>query len=127
MHFCCVRFFLFFIVFNKKRNVSCYLYLLVVVLFSSSGVSQCRWIRVPMIVYSTHVVTALLCIYHHIFLHDFSKDEIVGPKTMKDRLVLGLFYLPYFIVPVILLIDSLFHPIYRESVTARTKNDKKYR
>lgn len=80
-----------------------------------------------MIVYSTHVVTALLCIYHHIFLHDFSKDEIPGPKTLKDRLVLGLFYLPYFVVPIILLIDSLFHPIYRESVTVRKRNDKKYR
>ncbi|XP_045172619.2 sigma intracellular receptor 2-like [Mercenaria mercenaria] len=82
------------------------------------GVSNNRWIRIPMIVYSTHVVTALLCIYHHIFLHDFSKDELPGPQNMNGRLILGLFYFPYFIVPVILLIDSLFHPIYKEKVTS---------
>lgn len=78
------------------------------------GVSKNRWIRIPMIVYSSHVTTILTCIYHHLFLHDFSRDEFPGPKDMKERLTLGLLYFPYFIVPIMLLIDSLFSSVYRD-------------
>ncbi|XP_045173149.2 sigma intracellular receptor 2-like [Mercenaria mercenaria] len=81
------------------------------------GVSKNRWIRIPLIVYSTHVTTVLICIYHHLFLHDFSKDDLPGPKTTRDRVILGLIYFPYFIVPVMLLIDALFSSVYRTEPT----------
>ncbi|XP_060569277.1 sigma intracellular receptor 2-like [Ruditapes philippinarum] len=83
-----------------------------------NGVSNNKWIRTPMIIYSTHVITAEFCIYHHIFLHDFSKDELPGPQNMRARLVLAMFYFPYFILPIILLFDSLFSSVYKYEVVA---------
>lgn len=84
------------------------------------GISKNRWIRLPMIVYSTHVVTSLVCIFHHIFLHDFTKDELKGPSSLKERLQLAAFYLPYFIVPLLLLVDCLFHPIYSDKPSGKS-------
>jgi hypothetical protein len=44
---------------------------------------------------------------------------------MKDRALLGLIYFPYFIVPVILLIDALFSSRYRtDNARARPVNAK---
>ncbi|KAL4226448.1 Transmembrane protein 97 [Mactra antiquata] len=88
------------------------------------GVSKNKWIRIPMIVYSTHVVTSLLCIYFHLFLHDFSGEKVPGPQTMQERLTLASFYFPYFIVPVILLIDALFHPIYTQKTASPVSSTK---
>lgn len=95
------------------------------VCFVVLGVSKNRWIRIPVIVYSSHVTTVLTCIYHHLFLHDFSKDEVPGPTTLRDRLTLALLYFPYFIVPVMLLLDSIFSSVYREEQTKTSfKNTK---
>ena len=72
-----------------------------------------------MVVYSSHVVTSLLCIYNHVFFHDFTEDKNGGgPKTINDRITLAMFYFPYFVVPVLLLLDSLLHPVY----TTQTKH-----
>jgi len=88
------------------------------------GVSKNRWIRLPVIVYSTHVATTLIPILFHIYLHDFSQDEIKGPLTLSDRIILSGFYLPYFIVPLILLVDALFHEVYVGSSKTVTSSNK---
>jgi len=85
-----------------------------------------------MVVYSTHVVTSLICIYSNIFIHDFTKDDTPGPTTMAERVQLAMFYFPYFLVPVLLLLDSLFSSVYTEKRLAssvggsRNKSRKKH-
>ncbi|WAR01265.1 SGMR2-like protein [Mya arenaria] len=88
------------------------------------GISKCRWIRLPIIVYSTHVVTSLIPILFHIFLHDFTLESYKGPRTFTERLQLSGFYFPYFIVPLVLLLDALFHPVYVNGGSESTRTVK---
>lgn len=85
------------------------------------GVSRCQWIRLPIVVYSTHTLTALICIYNHIFFNNFSNEIYPGPSTLTERMMLALFYFPYFIVPLMLFVDSLFSPLYYTLGSQKTK------
>ncbi|KAH3883521.1 sigma intracellular receptor 2-like [Dreissena polymorpha] len=76
------------------------------------GISKHRWIRIPIIIYSSHVVTSLVSIFFHIFLHDFSQGAFRGPSTLQERTVLACFYFPYFIFPLMLLFDACFSSVY---------------
>ncbi|NXR28868.1 SGMR2 protein, partial [Cinclus mexicanus] len=73
----------------------------------------CRWIRTPAIIYSTHVATTLFAILAHILFHDFSKLELGGPQTLRERLVLLSIYLPYLLIPLLLLFTMLCNPHYK--------------
>ncbi|XP_039243034.1 sigma intracellular receptor 2 isoform X1 [Pipra filicauda] len=73
----------------------------------------CRWIRTPAIIYSTHVATTLFAILAHILFHDFSKSEHVGPQTLRERLVLLSIYLPYLLIPLLILFTMLCNPHYK--------------
>ncbi|NXW68037.1 SGMR2 protein, partial [Hirundo rustica] len=73
----------------------------------------CRWIRTPAIIYSTHVATTLFAILAHILFHDFSKSEHAGPQTLRERLVLLSIYLPYLLIPLLLLFTMLCNPHYK--------------
>ena len=55
-----------------------------------------KWIRIPMIIYGTHVSTTLVPILAE-FL--FSKTN-----TTTEKAILFSFYLPYFIIPLLLAI-----------------------
>ncbi|XP_077996289.1 sigma intracellular receptor 2-like [Glandiceps talaboti] len=69
-------------------------------------------LRVPLLVYSSHVATTVVAILAHIFFHDFSKGEYPGPSTLQERLFLGAIYSPYLIVPLMLLFTMLFSEDY---------------
>ncbi|KAI9311653.1 transmembrane protein 6/97 [Dichotomocladium elegans] len=57
-------------------------------------------IRLPMIVYGAHVATTVIpCIAETVFNQHFE-------LTQMERLTLCGFYLPYFIIPCIMMIDS---------------------
>ncbi|NWY34088.1 SGMR2 protein, partial [Pheucticus melanocephalus] len=73
----------------------------------------CRWIRTPAIIYSTHVATTLFAILAHILFHDFSKVEHAGPQTLRERLALLSIYLPYLLIPLLLLFTMLCNPHYK--------------
>lgn len=73
----------------------------------------CRWIRTPAIIYSTHVATTLFAILAHILFHDFSRSEHAGPQTLRERLVLLSIYLPYLLIPLLLLFTMLCNPHYK--------------
>ncbi|KAL9826253.1 sigma intracellular receptor 2 isoform 1-T1 [Geothlypis trichas] len=73
----------------------------------------CRWIRTPAIIYSTHVATTLFAILAHILFHDFSKAEHAGPQTLRERLALLSIYLPYLLIPLLLLFTMLCNPHYK--------------
>ncbi|NWH26023.1 SGMR2 protein, partial [Grus americana] len=72
----------------------------------------CRWIRTPAIIYSTHVATTLFAILAHVLFHDFSKSEHLGPQTLRERLILLSVYVPYLVIPLLILFTMLHSPHY---------------
>lgn len=81
-----------------------------------AGVQNCQWIRVPFIVYSTHVTTTTIAICFHILMESFNHPKYPGPDTLKERLSLLAVYAPYLIVPFLMLLDSLFSGVYTKKV-----------
>ena len=78
------------------------------------GAKACKWLRWPCVVYGTHVATTLIPIIAHVLLHDFSSGKVPGPRNLQERLTLLSFYSPYFVIPVILVVDSLFSNAYKD-------------
>ncbi|NWS60372.1 SGMR2 protein, partial [Chunga burmeisteri] len=74
----------------------------------------CKWIRTPAIIYSTHVATTLFAILAHILFHDFSKSEHLGPQTQRERLILLSVYVPYLLIPLLILFTMLYNPHYNQ-------------
>lgn len=66
------------------------------------GIKKAKWIRIPTIVYAAHVSTTVIPIIAHVAFTDFSKAAF-GPKTDKERYTLIAIYIPYLIMPVMLL------------------------
>ena len=56
---------------------------------------DCRWIRLPAIIYGSHVATTLIPILYHIM-------AAAGPMTVSERMYLSAVYVPYLIVPLLL-------------------------
>ncbi|XP_013416572.1 sigma intracellular receptor 2 [Lingula anatina] len=63
-----------------------------------------RWIRIPSIIYATHVLTMMVAYMYHLFMHDFSKQKYPGPTTSEERQRLITTILPFGIIPVLLLV-----------------------
>lgn len=78
------------------------------------GVSQCRWIRLPVIVYSSHLITVLFAILYHVNTQDFSQSAYPGPRTVWERMKLSAIYFPFFAVPFTLLVDAAYSSVYRD-------------
>ncbi|XP_029468408.1 sigma intracellular receptor 2 isoform X1 [Rhinatrema bivittatum] len=72
----------------------------------------CKWIRIPAIVYSTHVVTSVLTIIVELLFSDFPTFK-VGPLRLQERLTLVSVYAPYLLIPLLLLNTMLYNPHYR--------------
>lgn len=77
----------------------------------------CRWIRVPAIVYSTHVATTVIPIIAHIMFYDFSESKNPGPRTTQERMTLSAIYFPYLLVPILILLTMLFNGAYQPTYT----------
>ncbi|XP_062815931.1 sigma intracellular receptor 2 [Anolis carolinensis] len=75
---------------------------------------NCRWIRTPAIIYATHVATTLTAILPHVLFGDFSKSRPPGPQTPRERLALASVYLPYLLVPLLILFTMLLSPAYNQ-------------
>ncbi|XP_064612238.1 sigma intracellular receptor 2-like [Liolophura sinensis] len=84
-------------------------YILVATYAFFKGPRACPWIRIPNMIYSSHVITTLVAIGFHIMLHDASQSKVPCPKTQKERLTLLAIYSPYFIIPLLMLLDGLFN------------------
>ena len=82
--------------------------------FYFQGISKCRWIRLPLIVYSTHVMTTVIAILHHINFHDFTDSKYEAPRNQRERIQLSAIYLPYLALPFGLLLDACFSSVYRD-------------
>ncbi|XP_014663130.1 PREDICTED: transmembrane protein 97-like [Priapulus caudatus] len=91
------------------------------------GYSKNRWIRIPAIIYSSHVATTLVPIFAHLFFNDFTRSQvagagaIAGPETLTEKLILFGIYAPYFVVPMMLLCKMLFET---EPLTATYERDR---
>ncbi|NWQ83530.1 SGMR2 protein, partial [Columbina picui] len=81
----------------------------------------CKWIRTPAIIYSTHVATTLFPILAHILFHDFSQSEHSGPQTQRERLTLLSIYLPYLLIPLLILYTMLRNPHYNQADKRKRK------
>jgi len=81
-------------------------------------VGGCRWIRLPAIIYGTHVSTTLIPILYHIMTADFSSQLVDdnAAVTVSGRLALASVYAPYLIVPLMLVYHMLTSPQYVSSL-----------
>ncbi|MBZ3884567.1 Transmembrane protein 97 [Sciurus carolinensis] len=78
---------------------------------------NCKWIRMPAIIYSVHTLTTLIPILSTFLFGDFSKASGFkgqGPETFHERITLVAIYAPYFVFPLILLLFMLKNPFYEE-------------
>jgi len=85
----------------------------------------CRWIRIPSLLYGTHVATTVIAIIYHILVADFTKSSesnevlvyhgVTGPETVSERLILSSIYAPYLFVPLLMVYAMLFSPEYLPS------------
>ncbi|XP_034996118.1 sigma intracellular receptor 2 [Zootoca vivipara] len=75
---------------------------------------NCKWIRIPAIIYATHVMTTLLPIFGHVLFNDFSRSKHPAPQTLHERLTLCAIYSPYFLIPCLILLTMLLSPLYNQ-------------
>lgn len=95
-----------------------------IVLFSSSASGSCRWIRIPAIIYAAHTITTLIPILCTFLLEDFSKAVAfkgLRPENFRERLTLIGVYVPYLIIPIILLLFMLRNPYYKNEEKRKKK------
>ncbi|XP_078278565.1 sigma intracellular receptor 2 [Rhinoraja longicauda] len=82
---------------------------------------SCSWIRMPAILYSTHVATTVVSILGHILFNDFSKSTYPGPNTLSERLTLVAIYIPYLIIPLMILLTMFFSKRYNSDEGKKRK------
>ncbi|KAL5015692.1 hypothetical protein ScPMuIL_005281 [Solemya velum] len=78
------------------------------------GAAASKWIRIPNLVYSSHVATTVVAIVAHIMFEDFSGYKHPGPETPQERLTLIGIYLPFLVIPFLMLLDALLSDAYRQ-------------
>ena len=71
------------------------------------------WIRIPTLIYSSHVATTVAPMLYSFYFDDFKKVNRVGPETEEERLNLMMFYIPYFVIPVLMMLTMVFSKTYR--------------
>ncbi|XP_054768729.1 sigma intracellular receptor 2-like [Lytechinus pictus] len=73
---------------------------------------NCKWIRIPAIVYGAHTATTVIPIVAEIFFNDFANTTTPAPSTFQERATLVGIYAPFLVVPFILLFTMLFNTDY---------------
>ncbi|XP_035690994.1 sigma intracellular receptor 2-like isoform X2 [Branchiostoma floridae] len=76
-------------------------------------VGKCKWIRLPVIIYSTHTATTLIPILTQVFFNDFSDSPVPGPATFEERMTLATIYMPYLVIPLLMLFVMVFSDDYK--------------
>ncbi|XP_034276659.1 sigma intracellular receptor 2 [Pantherophis guttatus] len=74
---------------------------------------SCKWIRIPVIIYTTHVTTTVVPCLAQILFADFSNAKVPGPQSLQERLTLAAFYAPYLAIPLVMLLFVLFSSAYK--------------
>ncbi|CAL1537070.1 unnamed protein product [Lymnaea stagnalis] len=85
------------------------------------GAKQCKWLRLPSLIYGSHVATTLIPIFTHVLFYDFSNEKLPSPRNLNERLTLLSVYSPYLIIPILLILDALFSSAYRPSSSQQQK------
>ncbi|CAJ0938144.1 unnamed protein product [Ranitomeya imitator] len=81
----------------------------------------CRWIRIPAIVYSSHVATTVFPILAQLLYGDFPKTSQVDSPSQQERLTLVSIYSPYLVIPLLILLTMLFSPRYSKEEKRKRK------
>lgn len=87
------------------------------------------WIRIPTIMYATNIITVILPIVYSVAVDDFAKMNRVGPVTQDERLKLLAAYLPYLVIPALMILTMLFSQTYKSgrvsAVSEKAQQKKK--
>ncbi|PIK46184.1 putative transmembrane protein [Apostichopus japonicus] len=84
------------------------------ILFTFHILGGQRWIRIPAIVYSSHVITTVYYMLAEWYFGEFIQDrDFPGPESFNERVIVSMFYLPYFIIPLMILTTMLFSSEYK--------------
>ncbi|XP_063153311.1 sigma intracellular receptor 2-like [Candoia aspera] len=75
---------------------------------------NCKWIRTPVVIYTTHVATAVTACLAQILFADSSNAQVPSPQTLRERLTLSAVYAPYLAIPLLMLLFVLFSPAYNQ-------------
>uniref|UniRef100_A0A8C6YBN2 Transmembrane protein 97 n=1 Tax=Naja naja TaxID=35670 RepID=A0A8C6YBN2_NAJNA len=73
---------------------------------------NCKWIRIPVIIYTTHVITVVVACLVHILFTDFSNAKAPTPRTLQERLTVAAFYAPFLAICLAMLLFVLFSSAY---------------
>uniref|UniRef100_A0A8C5S5R5 Transmembrane protein 97 n=1 Tax=Laticauda laticaudata TaxID=8630 RepID=A0A8C5S5R5_LATLA len=74
---------------------------------------NCKWIRIPVIIYTTHVITVVVACLAHILFADFSNVKVPVPQTLQERLTVSAFYAPFLAISLAMLLFVLFSSAYK--------------
>ncbi|XP_015682779.1 sigma intracellular receptor 2-like [Protobothrops mucrosquamatus] len=74
---------------------------------------NCKWIRIPVIIYATHVITTMSACLAHILFTDFSNAKVPAPQTLQERLTLSVVYAPFLATSLVMLLFVLFSSAYK--------------
>ncbi|XP_063147171.1 sigma intracellular receptor 2-like [Candoia aspera] len=75
---------------------------------------NCKWIRTPVVIYTTHVATAATACLAQILFAGFSNAQVPSPQTPWERLTLSAVDAPYLAIPLLMLLFVLFSPAYNQ-------------
>ncbi|XP_041378961.1 sigma intracellular receptor 2-like [Gigantopelta aegis] len=81
------------------------------------GAANCRWIRIPAIISSTHMLTSIISVLIMAMFEDFSSFTVPAPRTTSERLKLASVYFAYLIMTLISLFEAVFSSVYKEVKT----------
>ena len=87
-----------------------------------AGTDKCAWIRTPIIMYCTQVVTATSSVILMALMGDFTSSEALAPSGFFQRLKLAGMYSLFFFSCLLNLLDALTG---RDYLPDKDKGDKK--
>ncbi|XP_026566079.1 sigma intracellular receptor 2 [Pseudonaja textilis] len=82
---------------------------------------NCKWIRIPVIIYTTHVITAVAPCLAHILFADFSNAKVPTPRTLQERLTVSAFYAPFLAISLAMMLFVLFSSAYQPAEKKKKK------
>eukprot|EP00038_Savillea_parva_P025797 m.49582 g.49582 ORF g.49582 m.49582 type:complete len:170 (-) comp7132_c0_seq1:293-802(-) len=79
--------------------------------------TQATWLKVPGIIYGTHVCTTVTPILAEVLFATYAPGS--GPQTMQERLALVSIYAPYFLLPLAFVVKCINLPHDTDANTKR--------
>uniref|UniRef100_A0A8C6V563 EXPERA domain-containing protein n=1 Tax=Naja naja TaxID=35670 RepID=A0A8C6V563_NAJNA len=75
---------------------------------------NCKWIRIPVVIYATHTITVAVACLAQILFADFSNAQVSSPGILEKCLPISAAFAPFLVVPLLMLLLVLFSPAYNQ-------------